>query len=64
MGLCQFIKIYTCCDRFMPCGENMLEKTHQWKSQQQKGQKQSLITFTKFIIVNIPSGDARLCEKS
>jgi len=48
----------------MPCGENMLEKTHQWKSQQQKGQKQSIITFTKFIIVNIPSGDARLCEKS
>jgi len=37
----------------------------QWKSQQQKGHKlyriQSLITST--IIINIPSGDARLCEK-
>ena len=27
---------YTGCDRFMSCDENMLERTHQWKSQQQK----------------------------
>ena len=58
---------YTCCDRFMSCDEHMLERTHQWKSQQQKGQQlyriQSLITSTKLIIINIPSGDARLCEK-
>jgi len=30
---------YTYCDRFMSCDENMLERTLQWKSQQQKGQQ-------------------------
>jgi len=57
---------YTCCDSLMSDG-NMLLRTHQWKFQQQKGQTlyriQSLITFTNFIIINIPSGDVRLCEK-
>ena len=42
------------------CDENMLERTHQWKSQQQK---LSVRTFTNFIIIYIPSGDAHLCEK-
>jgi len=58
-------------DLFMSRDENMLQRTHQWNSQQQKGltlyRIKSLITFTQFIIINIPSGDARLfmlCYKS
>ena len=56
---------YTCCDRFMSCDGNIYKGHINENPNNKKDHNcriQSLITSTQFIIINIPSGDVRLCE--